>query len=55
MPSRHAFVARPDWKQYRIPLSAFDGSDGSDVLGIAFVAGPSPGKFAFELDDVELR
>ncbi len=54
-PSRQAFTAGKEWKLFRMPLHAFDGSDGSDVLGIAFVAGPKPGKYAFQLDDVELR
>jgi hypothetical protein len=54
-PSRQAFVAGKAWKTHRIELSAFDGCDGSDVVGLAFVAGPRPGKYAFELDDVSLR
>jgi hypothetical protein len=54
-PSRRAFVAGKKWEEHRIALSDFDGSDGSDVRGIAFVAGPTPGTYSFQLDDVELR
>jgi imidazolonepropionase-like amidohydrolase len=54
-PSRQAFVASKAWKTHHLALSAFDGCDGTDVVGLAFVAGPRPGKYAFELDDVALR
>lgn len=37
------------------PHSAFDGLDGHDVGGIAFVGGPKPGKVQFQLDDVRLQ
>ena len=53
-PSVQTFVAGKRWKKERMKLAAFD-TDGSDVLGIAFVASSAPGKFAFDLDDVGLR
>ena len=55
MPSRQAFVAGKKWTHHRMPFADFNRSDGSDVVGIAFVAGPTPGKYTFELDDISLR
>ena len=54
-PISQPFVAGKDWKEYRFPFSAFDGLDGHDVAGIAFVGGPKPGKVQFQLDDVRLQ
>jgi hypothetical protein len=42
------------WKKYRLALSAF-GTDGKDVTGLLFAGGPRLGRFAIELDEVELR
>ncbi len=55
MPAMQSFVAGPDWKEIRLPLSAFAGADSSIVRGIGFSAGPPLGEFRFELDRVELR
>jgi hypothetical protein len=55
VPSRRTFVAGQKWTQHRIPFADFDGTDGSDVVAIVFVAGPAPGKFSFQLDDVSFR
>ena len=54
-PARHAFVAGKRWTEQRVPLSSLDPGGGSDVVGIAFVAGPRPGRYAFQLDDIALR
>ena len=53
--ARQLFVAGKAWTQHRLVLSDFAGTDARDVVGIAFVAGPDPGSYGFELDDVELR
>jgi len=55
IPSQQTFTTTADWKQFSIPFSAFDGSDGHDITAILFVGGPSPGKFGFEIDDVKLE
>ena len=54
MPAMTRFVAPPEWKQYTIPFSTFD-TDGGDLTGLAFVATQQPGKFEFELDQVEIK
>lgn len=54
MPASVPFVAPKKWKEQHIKLADFK-TDGSDVRAIAFVASPTPGKYAFQLDDVELR
>jgi imidazolonepropionase-like amidohydrolase len=53
-PAFQPFIAGKAWKEQRMKLSAF-ATDGSDIAGIAFVAGPGPGTFTFDLDDVALR
>jgi hypothetical protein len=54
MPAMKQFAAGPDWKQYSFPISDF-GTDGSDITGLAFASAGTPGKFAFELDEVEIK
>ena len=54
MPGMKLFVAGPEWKQYSFPISSFD-TDGHDVTNIAFARGQEPGKFEFELDELEIK
>jgi hypothetical protein len=49
------FVAAPDWKPYTMPLSSFRGTDGGDLTGVLFAAGPTTGKFQFQIDDVRFQ
>ena len=43
------------WTEVSLPLQSFDGLDGRDLMGILWTAGPDVGKFAFTLDQLELR
>jgi beta-glucosidase len=54
MPGIQPFVAGPEWKQYTFPWSDFK-TDAHDVTGIAFAHAQEPGKFEFEIDEVEIR
>jgi beta-glucosidase len=54
MPAIVPFTAPPEWKQYSFPWSAFK-TDGSDIRGVAFAHAQEPGKFEFEIDEVEIR
>jgi beta-glucosidase len=54
VPTIQVFVAGADWKQYSFPISSFD-TDGHDVTGIAFARSQDPGKFEFEIDEVEIK
>ncbi len=54
IPAMKSFAAGPDWKQYSFPLSDFQ-TDGTDIAGLAFVSGGTAGKFAFEIDEVEIK
>ena len=54
MPGIQPFVAGPEWKQYTFPWSDFK-TDGHDVTGIAFAHAQEPGKFEFEIDEVEIK
>jgi len=49
------FVSESSWKHFTFPLAAFEATDGHDVTGIAIVAGPTPGDFRLQLDDVRLE
>ena len=39
-PLSQPFVAGKEWKEFRFSFSAFDGLDGHDIAGIAFVGSP---------------
>jgi hypothetical protein len=54
MPAIQPFVAGPQWKQFSFLLSQFQ-TDGRDLLGIAFAHAQEPGKFEFEIDEVEIK
>lgn len=53
MPAMTTFTAGPEWKQYAFPFSAFE-TDGGDLTEIGFIR-VTPGKFQFEIDQVEFR
>ena len=52
-PSTKSFRAKPEWKRFTFPLSDFDGSDGSDVLGI-FIGSSRAGKFELLVDELKM-
>ena len=54
MPAIQQFVAGPEWKQYTFLLSVFK-TDGSDVTSVAFAQAQKPGKFEFQIDEVEIK
>jgi len=53
MPPTKPFAAGQEWKQYSFPLSDFN-TDGSEITSLAFVS-VVPGKFEFEIDEVEIK
>lgn len=55
LPSVVPFESDGEWREVRLPLSAFSGGDPSQVRGIAFTAGEPPGEFSIQLDEVQLR
>jgi hypothetical protein len=54
IPAMTTFVAGPEWKKYAFPFSTFD-TDGSDLSGLGFVRAQEPGKFQFEIDQLEIK
>ena len=54
MPGIQPFVAGPEWKQYTFAISDFQ-TDGHDVKGLVFAHAQEPGKFEFELDQLEIK
>lgn len=53
-PGIQPFVAGPEWKHYTFELSDFK-TDGHDITGVAFARAQQPGKFEFEIDEVEIK
>ncbi len=48
------FVAGRDWREHTFDLSD-QGVDIQRVLWVGFYTGPTPGRFAFQIDEVRLR
>ena len=55
IPAQQTFTSEREWKQYKMPLSSFNNTDGHDIAAILFVGGPAAGAFEFHLDDVGLE
>ena len=53
VPPMKMFAAGPEWNHYSFALSDFD-ADKTEVTSLAFV-NAAPGKFEFELDEVEIK
>jgi beta-glucosidase len=54
MPAIKLFTAGPEWKQYTFSFASFQ-TDGSDLSALLFAHAQIPGKFEFELDELEIR
>jgi hypothetical protein len=48
------FVADPEWKQFSFPIASFE-TDGHDITNLAFAHDQEPGKFEFEIDQLEIK
>ena len=55
MPATREFVASQEWKQFRLKLSDFDGTQGHDLTSVMFAGGPATGKFSFQIDNVQFH
>jgi hypothetical protein len=49
------FATTPQWAEVRIPLDRFQGADLQQLRALAFTAGPVPGPFSFDIDDVRFE
>jgi imidazolonepropionase-like amidohydrolase len=49
------FTAGPDWQTFAFRWADFDNVDGTDVVRIAIVAGPQPGRYVLQIDNFEIR
>ena len=54
-PATRTFVAGPEWKEFTMPFASFGAIDGSDIMGIAWCAGPALGKFELRLDNIRVE
>lgn len=55
IPLMQQFNAGPDWQEVYLPFHKFTGAELGRLRGIAFCAGPKPGAFRFEIDQVVIR
>ena len=55
IPLMQTFSAGPGWQEVFLPFSKFPGAELGRLRGIAFTAGPKPGTFRFEIDQVVIR
>src|SRR4029078_6374199 len=55
IPAQQTFVSESEWKEYTLPLSTFNGTDGPRWASIVFVGGPAAGAFEFSVDEIALR
>lgn len=51
-PATIPFNAGAEWERFSFPYTQFGAVDGHDLLGVLFTASPTPGTFAFQIDDV---
>lgn len=54
-PATQTFAAGPEWKLITLPFSTFGDVDGSDIMAVAWTAGPKIGKFELEIDSIHLK
>lgn len=52
VPPERSFEATSEWQAFTFDLSTFDGCNISATQAIIFSAGPAPGSFMLQLDDV---
>lgn len=55
VPTSKTFATAAEWKAYDFPLAEFEGVDPKALTGIGFVAGPAPGAFEFQVDEITLK
>jgi Complex I intermediate-associated protein 30 (CIA30) len=54
IPAMVPFVATKEWKQYTFPFTTFQ-TDGGDITELLFAAMQPPGKFEFQIDQLEIK
>jgi imidazolonepropionase-like amidohydrolase len=55
IPAMESFSVSADWKEFTIPFSDFNGTDGHDLMAILFTSSTAVGTFSFQIDDVRLE
>lgn len=49
-----AFAAPPQWTHVRVRFASCGAADAAAIAALRFVAGPTPGPFAFQIDEARL-
>jgi hypothetical protein len=55
IPVSQSFTCGAEWRQFTFDFDTFPSMDNTQVTAIAFSAGPKPGRFSFQLDEIELQ
>jgi imidazolonepropionase-like amidohydrolase len=55
IPPTQSFIAGPEWRAIRLPLSSFEGLELKNLTGFAINAGAPEGKFQLMIDNVEIK
>ena len=56
VPPEQSFVVESGWQQVCLAMSASGNrGDEMNIQGVLFAAGPMPGGFSFQIDDVALE
>lgn len=54
MPAEQQLMLGAEWREYSLSMADFVGVDLAGLRAISFAAGPQPGPFAFDLDEIRL-
>jgi imidazolonepropionase-like amidohydrolase len=54
-PAEKRFTAGDEWKRYHYDLKDFDGTDGTDVMGVFFGSSAQAGPFRLQIDEVRFE
>lgn len=55
IPASQSFTCSAEWQPFTFAFSTFPNIDSAQITAIAFSAGPQPGRFSFQLDNIELQ
>jgi hypothetical protein len=55
VPPEQPFAVTSEWQEVLLDLSTFDSCNVEGVQSIIFSAGPTPGAFSFQIDEVSFQ
>ena len=55
VPPEQPFAVTTEWQEFAFDLTTFDGCNVAGVQAFVFSAGPTPGTYSFQIDEVSLQ